>query len=219
MQRNGCNHSFPPVFSEQRERDGAAGPAGDVSMGERPAREHAYLGKYVPSWPVYRHSLFPCVGGQGDLLLANHQTLGLSEHPDWHLVVLLAYADGLFEDQQHRRALVRSMRERRRRLYKREIVTEERKKAVGEEREQEQRERESTTEPYLTSLFAVYTLFLCFFRLSLPSPPLPLPPPPSSLLPLCDQHYYKESAKVLAQAQHIGGGKAVDKVVHRTNCK
>ena len=107
-------------------------------------------------------------------MLANHQTLGLSEHPDWHLVVLLAYADGLFEDQQHRRALVRATRERKR--YKREIVTEERMKAVGEEREREQGERESTTEPYLISLFAV------LLPLSFPSlPPLPSPLPSSSL--------------------------------------
>ena len=45
---------------------------------------------------------------QGDLLLANQQALGLSVRPDWHLGVLLVYADGLFEDQQYRRALVRS---------------------------------------------------------------------------------------------------------------
>ena len=55
-----------------------------------------------------------CVGVKGDLLLANHQALGLSERPDWHLVVLMAYADGLIEDQQHRRALVSPTRERER---------------------------------------------------------------------------------------------------------
>lgn len=41
----------------------------------------------------------------GELLLSNQRALGLLLHPDWHLSVLLAYADGLFEDQQHRRAL------------------------------------------------------------------------------------------------------------------
>lgn len=75
-------------------------------MGTRSAREHAHPGKYPAGKKfTFCPSIFS-LRGQGDLLLANQQTLRLSEHPGWHLVVLLAYADSLFEDQQHRRALV-----------------------------------------------------------------------------------------------------------------
>lgn len=43
---------------------------------------------------------------QGDLLLANKQFLGLTARHDRHVYILLVYANGLFEDQQYRRALV-----------------------------------------------------------------------------------------------------------------
>ena len=43
---------------------------------------------------------------KGDLLLANSTSLGLQSHPEWHLSVLLSYANSLCEDLQYRRAVV-----------------------------------------------------------------------------------------------------------------